>query len=368
MLNKIFSYLKKFDWLLFAAVTLLLLFSLAELYSIALGQNTLDLLNFKKQIAFIVIGIALVFFLSFFDYFNFRSFNTYIYLFGLVLLIGVLIVGRISHGTKGWFTIAGINIQPVEFVKIILIIFLAKYFSTVSVKFSPIKHVIISGVSTLILALLVLVQPDFGSALLLFCVWLSMVIFAGLNKKFIVLIFIFFAFSFAAGWLFVFKDYQKERILTLINPSANSLDQGYNVTQAMIAVGSGQLTGRGIGFGSQSQLKFLPEAQNDFIFAVIAEELGFLGVILVMTFFVIIFYRLIRAVRESKNDFAVYLLLGSGALIFIEMFINIGMNMGIVPVVGISLPFLSYGGSSIISSLMLIGIAESIIIRSKIKY
>ena len=137
---------------------------------------------------------------------------------------------------------------------------------------------------------------------------------------------------------------------------------------ATIAVGSGQLTGRGIGFGSQSQLKFLPEAQNDFIFAVIAEELGLLGVCLILSFFAIFFYRMLINIRRINNDFGVYFLLGTLTLIFIEMFINIGMNIGLLPVVGISLPFLSSGGSAIISSLILVGICEGIIIRSKLKY
>jgi len=170
------------------------------------------------------------------------------------------------------------------------------------------------------------------------------------------------------GWFFFFADYQKDRIVTFLDPRANSLTQGYNITQAMIAVGSGRMIGRGIGFGSQSQLKFLPEAQNDFIFAVIAEELGFLGITLVIIFFAIFFFRLIKGIRSAPNDYGVYFLLGVITLIFIEMFINIGMNIGILPVIGISLPFLSYGGSAIVSSLILVGIAESIIIRSKLKY
>ena len=159
---------------------------------------------------------------------------------------------------------------------------------------------------------------------------------------------------FSSGWLFFFKDYQKQRILTFLNPQAGTLDESYNITQAIIAAGSGGLTGRGIGFGSQSQLKFLPESQNDFIFAVIAEELGFLGVCLVLFFYSVFFYRMIKATRNIKDDFGVFFILGVMALIFIEMFINIGMNIGLLPVVGISLPFLSYGGSSLMVCLGLV--------------
>ena len=173
---------------------------------------------------------------------------------------------------------------------------------------------------------------------------------------------------FIGSWAFLFKDYQKQRLITFLNPAYDQLDQGYNRNQAIIAVGAGRIMGRGIGFGSQSQLKFLPESQNDFIFAVIAEELGFLGVCLVLLFFAVFFYRMLISLKKINNDFGIYFIIGTTALIFIEMFINIGMNIGILPVIGISLPFLSYGGSAIVSSLMLVGVAESIIIKSKMKY
>src|SRR3989339_557888 len=263
-MNKLFAYLKNFDWILFVAVLLLVCFGLAEIYSIALSKGDISLLNLKKQFLFAVIGIVLLFLLSFFDFYNLQSYNVHIYIVGIVVLVIVLV--------------------------------------------------------------------------------------------------------FASGWLFFFKDYQKNRILTFINPTENSLDEGYNINQAIIAIGSGGVTGRGIGFGSQSQLKFLPEAQNDFIFAVIAEELGFLGVCFVVLFFLVLFSRLIINTRNINNDFGIFFLLGAMSLLFIEMFINIGMNIGLLPVVGISLPFLSYGGSSLLASLALVGMAESIIIRSKIKY
>jgi rod shape determining protein RodA len=195
-----------------------------------------------------------------------------------------------------------------------------------------------------------------------------MIIAAGFKKKYLIIIGLILVLAFGGGWLFYFKQYQKERILTFFNPTFEPLDQGYNITEAIIAVGSGGLTGRGVGFGSQSQLKFLPESSNDFIFAVIAEELGFLGVTLVITFFAALFYRLLSAIKKLNDDFAIFFFIGVITLIFIEMFTNIGMNIGLLPVVGIALPFMSAGGSAIMATLMLIGVAESIIIRSKIKY
>ena len=368
MFYKLFIYLKKFDFLLFVPVFLLLIFSLAEIYSIALSNDSLGLINFKKQAFFIFLGMIILFLLVFFDYYNFRSFGSYLYIFGVLILVVVLFFGKTVRSTRAWFQIGSFSVQPVEFIKIILILFLARYFSGVSIKLSPFKHLLISGALSGILISLVFLQPDFGSAMILFALWFFMAIFAGFKKRYLFLIVLILFTVFISGWLFFFKDYQKERIKTFLNPSENSLAEGYNVNQAIIAVGSGGIMGRGIGFGSQSQLKFLPESQNDFIFAVISEELGFLGVFLVFAFFSLIFARLIIAIKYIKNDFGIYFIMGTISLIFIQMFINIGMNIGLLPVIGISLPFLSYGGSAIISNMILIGISESIIIRSKIKY
>lgn len=367
MFNKISIYLKNFDWILFTSVLLLIMFGLAEIYSVALGRDS-DLTSFKKQVFFVIIGLILLFFFAFFDYHNLRSFSNYFYVLGALLLIFVLIFGTTIKGTRGWFSIFGFGIQPIEFVKIVTIIYLAKYFSGVSIIISPLKHLALSGLSIFVLIALIMKQPDFGSGMLLFFLWGVLVVFAGFKKKYLVIIGIILVVIFISGWFIYFDNYQKTRIITLFNPGESTLDGGYNVRQATIAVGSGGLVGRGIGFGSQSQLKFLPESQTDFIFAVTAEELGFLGVSLIITFFGVFFYRLLKAVRVANNDFGIYFLLGVMSLIFIEMFINIGMNIGIVPVVGIALPFLSYGGSAIISTMIMVGIAESIIIRSKIKY
>jgi rod shape determining protein RodA len=347
---------------------LLIFFGLAEIYSVALSKDQLDLLNFKKQIFFVILGTGCLFFLAFFDYYNLKSFSVYFYILGVLALLAVLIFGVEAKGTKGWFDMGLFRVQPVEFIKIILLIFLARYFSINSIRVNPFRHLLISGMGVALLAGLVMQQPDFGSALLLFFVWGAIVVLSGFEKKYIFFIFLLLIIGFILGWFFFFQDYQKDRIITFVNPSEADLDANWNITQSVIAIGSGGFIGRGIGFGTQSQHKFLPEAQNDFIFAVIAEELGFLGVFLVLFFFAIIFFRILKAVKEINNDFGIYFVLGALVLIFIEMFINIGMNMGILPVVGISLPFVSYGGSAIISSLMIIGIVESVIIRSKINY
>jgi rod shape determining protein RodA len=367
-MNKLFIYLKKFDWILFFAVLLLLCFGLVEIYSIALGQGTADLLNFKKQAVFIIFGLGLLFSFSFLDYNFLKNSSKYLYLIAALSLTAVLFFGSSVRGTKGWFSLPGFNLQPVEFVKVILLIFLAYFFSSRAIKIRPFKQLIFSGILVLPLLILIFIQPDFGSTVILSLIWLLALAIAGFNKKFFLILALAALVTGVCLWGFSFKDYQKQRIITFINPAANSLKEGYNAKQAMIAVGSGGIMGRGVGFGSQSQLKFLPEAQNDFIFAVICEELGFLGAILVFLFYLVFFCRCLWATRKINNDFGIFFVLGAAGLIFIEMFINISMNIGILPIVGISLPFLSYGGSSIISSLILVGIIENIIIKSKINY
>lgn len=368
MFSRIRLYLKHFDWLVFAAVCLLLAFSLVEIYSVALGQEKFSLLNFRKQLGFAGLGIIFLFVFSFIDANFIRSLKKYLYILAVLILVAVLIFGSTIRGTKGWFNIFGFGLQPVEFVKIILIVWLSDFFASLATKVKTAKHFFRSAVGAFFLIFLVLLQPDFGSSLILVSIWLVLIIASGFPWKYLLAIILSGILVFGVAWLFLFKDYQKERVLTFIDPSANSLESGYNISQAMIAVGSGGLTGKGVGFGSQSQLKFLPEAQNDFIFAVIAEELGLLGVLLILGFYSIFFWRSLAAARRLNNDYGIYFILGASGLIFIQMFINIGMNIGIMPVVGLPLPFVSYGGSSLLALMILAGMVENIIIKSKISY
>ncbi len=368
MFNQIKSQIKNFDWLMLASVLLLICFGLIEIYSVSLGRENADFLNFQKQIYFAVAGIVLLFVFSFIDSYFIRSLSRYLYALGGLILIAVLIFGETIRGTKGWFIWGGFGFQPVELVKIILIVFLSNFFARLSTRVKTVRHFFASALGALFLIALVLLQPDFGSALILGAIWLAMVVAAGFPKKYFVIVGLSLLGVFIAAWLFFFQDYQKQRIMTFLDPSSNSLESGYNISQAIIAVGSGGLTGKGVGFGSQSQLKFLPEAQNDFIFAVIAEELGFLGVVLVLGFFFIFFFRCFRAIRKMNNDYSIYFVIGGASLIFIQMFINIGMNIGIMPVVGLPLPFVSYGGSSLLSLLILVGMLENIVIKAKTSY
>ena len=368
MLSHIKTYLKKFDWLIFLPVFFLSVFGLVEIYSVALGQEMVDLLDFKKQIFFVVLGVACFFVFALSSFHSLKSVSRYLYVLAIISLLAVLFFGQTVNGTRGWFSLGGLNLQPVEFVKVILIIFLADYFARLATRVKTVRHLVVSGGFTLLLAALILLQPDFGSAMILIIIWFIIILLSGFRRKYFVVIFSVVVVAFILSWFIFFKEYQKERIQTFFNPGGNSLQQGYNVSQAMIAVGSGGFMGKGVGFGSQSQLKFLPEAHTDFIFAVVSEELGFLGVFLIILFYSVFLFRSLAILKKVRNDFEAYIIVGAAGVIFVEMVINVGMNMGIMPVVGIALPFVSYGGSSVVANFILAGIIENIAITAKLNY
>ena len=227
------------------------------------------------------------------------------------------------------------------------------------------RYFIIYSAVASFLIILVLLQPDIGSALILVSIFLGMLFFAKVKRSYVIFIIILLIVVIAASWLFVLKDYQKERVLTFFDPSRDPWGSGYNITQSIIAVGSGNLFGRGLGLGPQSRLDFLPAQETDFIFAVIAEELGFVGSILIVAFFIFLLYRLIKIGKLARDDFGLFVASGIALYIFIQTFINIGMNIGLVPIAGVPLPLMSYGGSSLLTSLAAIGILQSIFIRHR---
>ncbi len=353
--------LKQFDWALFGSVLILQTLGLVALYSIGIGGKE-DL--FLRQLIFSVLGFLVFLFFSFINYAYFRSLAKYFYFTGLVLLLAVLFLGTVFHGTKGWFSFGPINFQPVEFAKLALVIFLAKFFSERMHLKKNLKLAFWSGLFVLPSVLLVVLQPDFGSAAILVLFWFLLLLFAsGIRARHLLLFLIIFILFAVIFWSFVLADYQKQRILTFINPSLDPFGQGYNVFQSIIAIGSGQIFGKGLGFGVQSQLRFLPSAHTDFIFAVIAEELGFIGITVLLFALGLFFYRGFKLLLKSGDSFTEMLVLGVLVLLFIESAINIGVNLGLAPVIGITLPFVSYGGSSLVINMIFLGILQSIAIR-----
>jgi rod shape determining protein RodA len=259
-------------------------------------------------------------------------------------------------GAKSWFNFGAFSFQPSDMMKLVLILILAKYFSRRHVEIRNIKHIFISALYAIVPFLLVFLQPDFGSAMIIFFIWFGMTLVSGIGKKHLLIVVGLGVISFALLWGFVFKDYQKARIATFVNPLADVQGSGYNVYQSTIAVGSGKILGKGVGFGTQSRLKFLPEYQTDFIFAAYAEEWGFAGVLLLFVLLGLILWRILRTAMLGATNFEI--LFGTGLAIYLvsHMIINIGMNIGLMPVTGITMPFMSYGGSHLITEFIGLGI------------
>ncbi|MFA6533869.1 MAG: rod shape-determining protein RodA [Patescibacteria group bacterium] len=343
---------------------LLVCFGLVAIYSVTLSGEGANWDLLTRQLVAVALGLGLFFGLAFFDYQLLQSYARWLYGFGLLILTAVLIFGSSLRGTKGWFVIGGWSFQPVEVVKIVVIIFLAYYFSRQSRPLNQLKYFIISGLGVLAAFALTILQPDFGSGLILFFLWLGVVLVIGPRWWHLALLLVAGLAVFLLAWNFAFAPYQKDRIRTFLDPAADPLGAGYNVSQSMIAIGAGGWTGQGLSLGSQSQLRFLPEAQTDFVFAVIAEELGLLGVLLLLGLWSLIFWRLFVIARRCHDDFSLFLILGIILLFLIHLLMNIGMNLGLAPVTGITLPLVSYGGSSLIFMLGAIGIAESVRLRN----
>ncbi len=351
----------KIDWILTLAVLLLLGISLAVLYSISMAAQSQEFLGvFWRQAIFILIGIVVLIIFSMSSYQTLKFHSTTGYFLTLLILLGVLIFGRTIRGTAGWIGVGTFHIQPVEIAKLSLVIFLASFISQKKMELEETGRLIASLILSGVMIFLVVKQPDFGSAMVLIGIWLGTTLVSGISrKKIIIMILLGLLVSFG-GW-FKLQPYQKDRVLNLIHPEKiDPHGAGYNVIQSMIAVGSGGIAGKGIGHGSQSQLNFLPEKHTDFIFASIAEELGLLGSLLVIGLYLLIFYRMRVIALSAPDNFSYLVVVGIMSMFFVQILENIGMNIGIMPVTGIPLPLLSYGGSSLLVVLASIGILNNI--------
>ncbi|MEI7777780.1 MAG: FtsW/RodA/SpoVE family cell cycle protein [bacterium] len=344
----------RLDWRLFFATLPLLAAGLVTMNSFGAGDNHF----FTRQLVWIAISLCVFFCFSFID---FRFLRRTAVLVGLFLIscamLGALFVlGHVSKGARSWFNVGGVAFEPADPIKIVLILILAKYFSRRHIEIANIKHIIVSGVYAFIIFALILIQPDFGSAIIIFCIWFGMVLVSGISRKHLLLVFMIGTVSFFGLWHFGFKEFQKERILNFLHPVANISGSGYNAYQSTITVGSGQFLGKGIGYGTQSRLKFLPEYQTDFMFAAFAEEWGFVGVLIAFFLFGVVIWRILYNATRGETNFEI--LFGAGLAIFFmsHFFINIGMNIGLLPVTGITVPFMSYGGSHLLTEFGGLGI------------
>lgn len=366
MLRRVVFFFKRSDWVVTLCMLLLALVGLSALY--ASGQSSDDAYtNFLRQALFVGLGFVLYFFAAQIDYRRLRSLGPIAYGAAVLLLIAVLLFGSTIRNTTGWFRVGSFGFQPIELVKILWVIAMAAFLVNRWQRTNEWKHVAWLAGLMLVLVLLAMLQPDLGSALVIIATTIVVLLTTKISWSRIVLIVLVLALIGTLSWFFVLKDYQKERIEIVFNPSLDPLGTGYHVTQSIIAIGSGGWFGRGLGFGSQSQLKFLPEQQTDFIFAVIGEELGFVGAGLVLVLFGILIYRCLRIALACPNPFGSFMVYGVMLTVFFHVVINVGMNIGLFPVAGIPLPFVSYGGSSLLVMMIALGLVQSVATREMAK-
>lgn len=352
MSNRITSFFRIFDVTLFGAV---LCVSLAGLFTMSSFQANDS--YFWKQGLWIVVALSAFIVASKFEYRFLKQTQVVVILYTLLLSILTLlfIVGHTSKGAESWFKVAGVAFQPSDLMKLVLIIVLAKYFSRRHIAIANIRHIIVSGIYTFIPFVLIILQPDFGSAMVLFSIWFGMVLVSGISKKHLFAVIAIGVITFSLAWQFAFKPYQKARIMNFVYPLQDIRGTGYNAYQSMIAVGSGGLYGKGVGFGTQSRLNFLPEYKTDFIFAAFAEEWGFMGAILLFLFYGVILYKLAVFALVADSTFEALFTYGVIIWITTHVAINVGMNIGIMPVTGIPLPLMSYGGSHLLAECIALG-------------
>ena len=364
-MNKLLALIERFDWILLTTTLALCAIGLVALYGIGVSHEPPEMFTFHKQLVAAGLGIAIVLGIAIIDYRHLRSVSLPLYLAGAALLLLVVIFGQTVRSTQGWFRIGSLSFQPVELAKITLVIYLASLFSRFGHGRLQWRTFGLSGCATMLYVLLVMLQPDFGSAMVMLASWGFMCLFIGLPRRAWIILPAIACVSLTLLWTVGLKPYQKARVVTFINPELDVRGDGYNAAQARIAIGSGGLLGKGIGEGSQARLRFLPEAATDFLFAVLGEELGFVGVVVVIGLFTILLYRYVRIAFESQSDFASLLLVGLGGVFLVHVLVNAGMNLGIMPITGIPLPFISAAASSVVVAFCSIGIAESVALRRR---
>jgi rod shape determining protein RodA len=342
-----------FDIPLFSAALLISLFGLVTMYSYVGDEE-----YFVRQIVWISVSTFVLIVAAIPDYRVLRTGNIvfYLYLAILFLLALILVIGEVTLGAQSRFDLGFFSFQPSDPAKLVLIMVLAKYFSKRHVEIGDLRHVIISGIYAFLIFALVFVQPDFGSGIILASIWFGLVLVAGISWKHLGSVVLLGTVAFSGLWLFGFEEYQKERIMTFLHPLADIRGAGYNAYQSTIAVGSGQLLGKGVGYGTQSKLQFLPEYETDFIFAAYAEEWGFVGVVFLFFLYGVVIMRTLRISLRAETNFE--RIFGAGvAILFTSHFlVHIGMNIGLLPVTGTTVPFLSYGGSHLITEFLALGI------------
>lgn len=343
----------RIDWWLVGAIVPILVAGLATMYSFT-GDNSFAV----HQVIWIGLSLMVFFGLSFVDFRFLRSrwVSVALFVVGVALLVSLSFFGRLSHGAELWLTFGGVSLQPSDLAKLALVVILAKYFSRRHIEIANFRHILISGAYAFVFFFLVLVRPDLGSAMIIFLIWLFMIMASGISKKHLFMMIAAGLLCFGLLWAFGFQEYQKDRVRNFIDPNANISTTGYNAYQSMVAVGSGGVVGKGLGYGTQSRLKFLPEYQTDFIFAAFAEEWGLVGIIILLGLFGVVIWRVLANAMRGDTNFEILFGLGTAIYFIVHVAINIGMNVRLLPVTGTPLPFMSYGGTHLMSEFVLLGV------------
>lgn len=340
------------DWVLLAAAVLISLLGLATMRSFSV-ENAF----FERQTIWIGLSVAAFFLASIPEYGFLRRTPIIVALFALTLALLALIYvfGSIILGSQNRFDLGFFYFQPSDPAKIVLVAMLAKYFARRHIEIKHIRHIVLSGAYAFALFILVFFQPDLGSSIIIFSIWLGMVLVGGISWKHLAALFIAGAVVTGLAWQYGLHDYQKQRVLTFLHPLADIRGAGYNAYQSTVAVGSGELLGKGVGYGTQSKLQFLPEYQTDFIFAAYAEEWGFFGVILLYLLFAVVIFRILGYAAHAPDNFASLFAIGIAIYFFAQFIVHAGMNMGLLPITGTTLPLMSYGGSHLLTEFAALG-------------
>lgn len=346
-----------------AAICLALIgFSVTMIYSVGSTGDGSDPFNFaKRQLLWAGVGLVLMTGLALIDYKRLKPYFSLIYGINIVLLLGIALFGKSSLGAQRWFSIGSFQFQPSEFAKLAMIITLAAFLAKYNGELNDPKTILQALFLMFPPLILILLQPDLGTAMVFVAIMIGMLIPAGIKFKHLAVIII--LGMIIIGLVFqlnLLKDYQQKRLVVFLNPDIDPAGSGYNLRQSMIAIGSGGLFGKGLFSGTQSQLNFIPERHTDFIFAVIGEELGLIGGIALIACFFLLFTRSLAIGANSRNIFGLLMASGITTMWVFQVLVNIGMTIGIMPIAGIPLPFISYGGSSMMTNMAAVGILLSI--------
>lgn len=364
-MKKIGTFSDKMDLFLTILVGLACLIGLVAVNSAAASLDG-HLRLVLVQAAAVVLGVVLMAAIILVDYHLFDKLRFVVFAIGLALLVTVLVIGKITHGTQGWITLGPVNIQPGEITKICFIITLSAHLSRVRDTLNQPKTLLLLLLHLAIYAGLVLLQPDTGTAMVFMFIFVVMLFFSGLYKRYIFGALGVVAVAAPVIWFAVLQPYQRDRFLSFLHPENDPTGTGYHVIQSKIAAGSGQIFGRGYMRGVQTQNGFLPEKQTDFIFSSIAEEWGLIGALVVVAVLFLIIYRCFDNARDAGHDpFGEMLCCGVGAMLLFHTLENIGMCLGLLPITGIPLPFISYGGSSMLTCMAAIGLVQSVRMRRR---